>query len=88
MCWGKVFIRARLSIFKGGVVEMLNLITKFVEAYSIIAGNPAKTIIMRFDHDTITFLLESKWWDCEESKHKEQVKLFNNDNEFKRLLSQ
>ena len=84
----KALIKAGVNICNGAVVGMGSVVTKDVEAYSVVAGNPAKTIIMRFDHDTITFLLESKWWDCEESKHKEQVKLFNNDNEFKRLLSQ
>lgn len=84
----RVLVKSGVTIADGAVVGMGSVVTKDVEAYSVVAGNPAKTIIMRFDHDTITFLLESKWWDCEESKHKEQVKLFNNDNEFKRLLSQ
>ena len=34
-----------------------------VEAYTIVAGNPAKIIRKRFDDDLIKLMLEWKWWD-------------------------
>ena len=37
--------------------------TKDVEPYSIVGGNPAKLIRKRFDDTTIAKLLEIRWWD-------------------------
>jgi len=34
-----------------------------VEPYAIVAGNPARLLKKRFDEDTITRLLQVKWWD-------------------------
>ena len=39
------------------------MVTKDVQPYTIVGGNPAKEIRKRFDEDTIQFLLELKWWD-------------------------
>lgn len=82
----KALIKAGVNICNGAVVGMGSVVTKDVEAYSVVAGNPAKTIKLRFNHDTIKLLLESKWWEWEESKIKEHAKLFNNIDEFKKLL--
>lgn len=83
----KVLIKAGICIGNGAVVGMGSVVTKDVEPYSIVAGNPAKTIRMRFNNETIKLLLESKWWEWEETKIKNYAKLFNNVDEFKRLLS-
>jgi hypothetical protein len=39
------------------------VVTKDVEPYCIVAGNPARTVGKRFDDDTIRKLLEIRWWD-------------------------
>ena len=36
--------------------------TKHVEPYSIVGGNPAQQIRKRFDDETIDFLLQLAWW--------------------------
>ncbi|HLL42566.1 MAG TPA: hypothetical protein VK369_05470, partial [Segetibacter sp.] len=38
-------------------------VTKDVEPYSIVRGNPAKEIRKRFDPEQIKTLLDLKWWD-------------------------
>lgn len=51
-----------VKIADGAVIGTGSIVTKDVEPYSIFAGNPAKLIRKRFDDDTISFLLELKWW--------------------------
>ena len=34
-----------------------------VEPYTIVAGNPAKTLRKRFDDELIELMLRFKWWD-------------------------
>jgi len=34
-----------------------------VEAYTIVAGNPARVIRKRFDDELTVLMLEWKWWD-------------------------
>jgi len=38
------------------------VISKDVEPYSIVGGNPARLIRKRFDDTTIQKLLEIQWW--------------------------
>ena len=39
------------------------VVTKDVEDYAIVAGNPAKLLHKRFKDSHIEKLIESKWWD-------------------------
>ena len=52
-----------VRIGDGAVIGANSLVTRDVPAYSIVAGNPAKIIRMRFDEETINQLLRIKWWD-------------------------
>ena len=51
------------SIGNGAVIGAGSILTHNVEPYSIVAGNPAKTIRMRFTEDSIKLIEELKWWD-------------------------
>ena len=55
-------IMAGVTIADGAVIGINSVVTKDVAAYSVVAGIPAKHIKYRFDHDTITQLLLSQWW--------------------------
>ena len=49
-------------IGNGAVIGAGSVVTKDVEPYSVVAGNPAKEIRKRFNKAQIEFLEESRWW--------------------------
>lgn len=63
-----VTILSGVKIGDGAVIAANSNVVKDVEPYSIIGGNPAKKIKMRFDADIIDALLELRWWDLELSQ--------------------
>nr|WP_314075850.1 type B chloramphenicol O-acetyltransferase [uncultured Roseococcus sp.] len=52
-----------VRIGDGAVIGTRALVTRDVEPYAIVGGNPAKLIRKRFGEDDIVRLLELKWWD-------------------------
>lgn len=62
-----VFIKAGVRIGDGAVIGMGAVVTKDVEPYSIVAGNPAKLIRMRFEPDIVEALLKMKWWEMSDA---------------------
>ncbi|MCF3935740.1 type B chloramphenicol O-acetyltransferase [Acuticoccus sp. M5D2P5] len=52
-----------VTVGDGAVIGTRALVTRDVEPYAIVGGNPAKTIRKRFDDREIGLLLEMKWWD-------------------------
>ena len=57
-----VTIMPGIKIGDGAILGSGSLITKDVEPYTIVGGNPAQIIRKRFDDDTIAFLLNLSWW--------------------------
>lgn len=56
-------IMSGVMIGDGAIIGANSVVTKDVQPYSIVAGNPAKFIRKRFSDDVIKRLLEVKWWD-------------------------
>ncbi|MCR5688349.1 MAG: CatB-related O-acetyltransferase [Lachnospiraceae bacterium] len=52
-----------VSIGDGAIIAAGSVITRDVEPYSIVGGNPAKLIRYRFDEKTIERLLKLRWWE-------------------------
>lgn len=52
-------------IGNGAMIGAGSVVTKDVEAYSVIAGNPAKQIRKRFADSIIERLEKTKWWELE-----------------------
>jgi len=50
------------SIGNGAIIGAGSVVTKDVEPYTIVGGNPAKPIRKRFNEETIRLLEESRWW--------------------------
>lgn len=55
-------ILSGVSIGHGAVVGAGAVVTRDVEPYAIVAGNPARVVRFRFDEATRSALLEVAWW--------------------------
>jgi len=75
-----VMILSGVTIGDGAVIGAGSIVTKNVEHYAIVAGNPAKLIRKRFDQDTINKLLEIKWWNWSASRIEENMPLLLSNN--------
>ncbi|UXT90879.1 type B chloramphenicol O-acetyltransferase [Agrobacterium pusense] len=69
-----------VTIGDGAVIGTRALVTKDVEPYAIVGGNPVKTIRKRFDDDSIELLLEMKWWDWPADRLKAAMPLMTSGN--------
>ena len=76
------FIKGGVTIGHGAVIGAHAVVTKDIEPYSIVAGNPAKIIRKRFDDVTIDKLLKGKWWDHNDEILKESAILFGDVEKF------
>ena len=54
------------------------MVVKDVPAYSIVAGNPARVVKMRFDDSTIKRLLKISWWNWKIEKINQNLSLICN----------
>lgn len=61
------------TIGNGAIIGAGSIVTKNVEPYSIVAGNPAKKIGMRFSEEVILELEKTKWWLKEKSQLIESI---------------
>ncbi|EMH1995379.1 type B chloramphenicol O-acetyltransferase [Acinetobacter baumannii] len=58
----EAMIMPGIKIGDGAVIGSRSLVTKDVEPYAIIGGNPAKQIKKRFSDEEISLLMEMEWW--------------------------
>lgn len=63
----EAMIMPGVKIGDGAVVGSRSLVTRDVEPYTIVGGNPAKAIRKRFSDHHINLLLEIKWWEWDET---------------------
>jgi acetyltransferase-like isoleucine patch superfamily enzyme len=71
-----VIIPGGIYIGNGAVIASGAVVTKDVEAYSVVGGVPAKFIKYRFEKETRTKIEQSRWW------NKPEVFFENNFKDF------
>ena len=71
----KTVIMPGVTIGDGAIVGSFSIVTKDVEPYTIVGGNPAKPIRRRFSEEQIEKLLKMRWWDWDIDKITRNVQL-------------
>lgn len=52
-----------VSIGDGAIVAAHSVVTKNVEPYALVGGNPARQVRTRFPEQEVALLLQARWWD-------------------------
>jgi chloramphenicol O-acetyltransferase type B len=85
-----VSIKKGVSIGNGAILGSSSVITKEVEPYSIVVGNPGHVIKYRYDSEDIKMLIQTRWWDFprEEIQLMVDKGLFQDFDAFKNYITQ
>ncbi len=81
-----VTIMQGIKVGDGAILATNSVITKDVEPYSIVGGNPHREIRKRFDPKIIQQLLRLKWWDWSVEKITQHLDLLTSGNVEKLML--
>lgn len=65
------------KIGNGAIIGAGSIVTKDIEPYSIVAGNPAKKIGSRFNEEIIIEIEKSKWWEMDKDELIKNVEILN-----------
>lgn len=76
------FIKSGVKIGDGAVIGAYSVVTKDVEPYTIVAGNPARVIRNRFNNQVVDEMLKIKWWDWTDEEIKLNGESFLDINKF------
>ena len=76
-----------VTIADGAIIASKSVVTKDVEPYTIVGGNPAKEIRKRFSKEKIKELLNVQWWDWSLEKITENVHHLTGNN-FEKIIAQ
>ena len=63
-----VTILPGVKVGDGAIIAANSTVTKDVEAFAIVGGNPAKLIRRRFSDEKIELLLKIRWWNWDDQK--------------------
>lgn len=64
-----------VKIGDGAIIAAYSVVTKNVDPYTIVGGNPIKIIRKRFDNELIDILLKLQWWNMDIDKVTEIIPL-------------
>ncbi|WP_340111362.1 CatB-related O-acetyltransferase [Maribellus mangrovi] len=79
-----------VKVGDGAIISTNTTVTKDVEPYTIVGGNPAKIIRKRFSDEQIEILLQLKWWDWDLEKITRSVKILTGTDvdELRQMLNE
>ena len=80
-------IMSGITIGNGAVIAAGAVVTVDIPDYAIVGGVPAKLIRYRFDKDTISSLLLTKWWDLDEEWIENHIYLFTDTKKLLNVLA-
>ena len=69
-----------VKIGDGAIIATNSIVTKDVEPYTVVGGNPAKEIKKRFTENEINKLLKIRWWNWSIEKITKNVKKLTDNN--------
>lgn len=73
-------ILSGVKIGDGAVIAARAVVTKNVDPYSIVGGNPARFIKKRFEDDLVEKLLDVEWWDWPIDKIRKYIDVLCSNN--------
>lgn len=76
----EAIIMPGITIGDGAVIGTRALVTKNVEPYTVVGGNPAKIIRKRFDDRHISMLIEMAWWNWSTEQLEQSMHLLTSSN--------
>ncbi len=77
---GEAMVMPGISVGDGAVIGARAVVTRDVEPYAIVAGNPARTIRHRFPEAERAMLLELRWWEWSDAQLREAMPLLTSGN--------
>jgi phosphonate metabolism protein (transferase hexapeptide repeat family) len=77
-----VLILPNVKVGDGAIIGAHAVVTKDVEPYSVVVGNPARVQRYRFSPEVIKKMLSIKWWEWDQSKIKSAISDFNHTDNF------
>ncbi len=69
----EAMIMSGVKIGTGAIIAGRSVVSRDVEPYSVVGGNPATLIKYRFSKEIRDKLLKQKWWEWSEEKVKEMM---------------
>ncbi len=71
----EAMIMPGVTVGHGAVIGARAVVTRDVEPYAIVAGNPAKLVRKRFDEAERAMLLDMQWWDWTDDQLRDAMPL-------------
>ena len=83
-CWvgRRAMVLSGVTVGDGAIIGAGAVVASDVAPYSVVAGNPARVIRMRFDERTVERLLAVQWWTWDDDTIKERIDLFDDIERF------